>query len=95
MRIWSNGKLYPVVIEPLGEGEAEFRGRRTTLRRYGISGYRVPGEREWKGGLELLLADDESSTPVEMFVLNKGVRARLRLDEEASQFGLPEPERPG
>ena len=91
MRIWSNGKLYPVVIEPLGTDRAEFRGRLTTVRRYAISGYRVPGEREWKGGLELHLADDASATPVEMHVLNKGVHARLRLDEEASQFGLPDP----
>ena len=89
MRIWSSGKLYPVIIEPRGVGRAEFRGRETRVRRYSISGYRVPGEREWKGGLELVLADDESATPVEMFVLNKGVRARLELDEEASQFGLP------
>ena len=91
MRIWSNGKLYPVIIEPRGEDHAPFRGKQTRLRRYAISGYRVPGEREWKGGLELLLADDESATPVEMLVLNKGVRARLRLDEQASQFGLPTP----
>jgi len=90
MRIWSNGKLYPVLIEPRGGGRAEFRGRPVTVRRYAITGYRVPGEREWNGGLELLLADDPSSTPVEMFVLNKGVRARLTLDEEGSQLGLPE-----
>ena len=93
MRIWSNGKLYPVIIEPHGVGRAEFRGQETRVRRYSISGYRVPGEREWKGGLELVLADDESATPVEMFVLNKGVRARLELDEEASQFGLPDLQR--
>lgn len=91
MRIWSSGKLYPVVIEPRGVGRVEFRGRPTTVRRYAITGYHVPGEREWRGGLELVLADDSSATPVEMFVVNKGVRARLRLDEEASQFGLPGP----
>ena len=90
MRIWSNGKLYPVVIEPRGEARGNFRGRRSRIRIYAIRGYRVPGEREWKGGLELHLADDPSATPVEMHVLNKGVRARLRLDEEASQFGLPD-----
>ncbi len=90
MRIWSNGKLYPVLVEPRGEGHADFRGRRAKVRIYSIRGYRVPGEREWKGGLELHLADDASATPVEMYVLNKGVRARLRLDEEASQFGLPD-----
>ena len=90
MRIWSNGKLYPVVIEPRGEGRREFRGRQVRVRVFSIRGYRVPGEREWKGGLELHLADDPSATPVEIFVLNKGVRARLRLDEEASQFGLPD-----
>lgn len=90
MRIWSNGKEYPVVVEARGERRTMFRGRQTEVRIYSISGYRVPGEREWKGGLELHLADDESATPVEMFVANKGVRARLRLDEEASQFGLPD-----
>ena len=93
MRIWSNGKLYPVVVEPRGVGRAVFRGRPGTVRRYAISGHRVAGERQWNGGLELVLADDESATPVEMFVTNKGVRARLRLDEEASQFGLPDPPR--
>ena len=90
MRIWSNGRLYPVVIEPRGEAQGEFRGRRSTIRIYSIRGYRVPGEREWKGGLELHLADDPSATPVEILVLNKGVRARLRLDEQASQLGLPD-----
>ncbi len=94
MRIWSNRKLYPVVIEPRGEGRTEFHGNQTKVRIYSISGYRVPGEREWKGGLELHLADDASATPVEMFVINKGVRARLRLDEEASQFGLPDLRQP-
>ena len=91
MRIWSNGRLYPVVIEPLGTDRTEFGGERITVRRYAISGYRVPGEREWKGGLELHLADDESATPVEILVVNKGVRARLSLDKEASQLGLPGP----
>ena len=90
MRIWSNGKVYPVIVEPRGEERADFRGRPTQVRVSSINRYRVPGEREWKGGLELHLADDASATPVEMFVLNKGVRARLRLDEEASQFGLPD-----
>ena len=90
MRIWSSGRVYPVVVEPGGEERAVFRGRPTTVRIYSIRGYAVPGEREWKGGIEFHLADDASATPVEMVVLNKGVRARLRLDEEASQFGLPE-----
>ncbi len=90
MRIWSNGKLYPVVIEPLESRRQPFRGRLATVRGYAISGRAVPGEREWNGGIELYLADDESATPVEIFVLNKGVRVRLLLDEEASQFGLPQ-----
>lgn len=89
MRIWSSGRIYPVVIEPQGETWTEFRGRRTRLGIYSIRGYSVPGEREWKGGIELHLADDRSATPVEMIVINKGIQARLRLDEEASQLGLP------
>ena len=93
MRIWSNGKLYPVTIEPLGERRASFRGREVAVRGYGIRGRRVAGEREWRGGLELYLADDASATPVEIYVLNKGVRVRLLLDEERSQFGLPQARR--
>ena len=78
------------MVEPHGEERTVFRGRPTTVRIYSIRGYAVPGEREWNGGIEFHLAEDASATPVEMVVLNKGVRARLRLDEEASQFGLPE-----
>lgn len=90
MRIWSNGNLYPVVIEPLGERRASFRGRQATVRGYAISGDPTREGRPWNGGIELHLADDPSATPVEIFVVNKGVRVRMRLDEEASQFGLPE-----
>jgi hypothetical protein len=93
MRIWSNGNMYPVVLEPLDTRRAPFRGRLAEVRGYAIRGDRVPGEREWKGGLELYLADDPSATPVEMFVINKGVRVRLLLDQESSQFGLPETRR--
>ena len=38
MRIWSNGNLYPVVIEPLGERREPFRGRPAEVRGYAISG---------------------------------------------------------
>lgn len=90
MRIWSNGKLYPVLVEPGPVELRELRGRSTLVRTYGFRGYRVAGERYWNGGVELVLADDDSATPLEIFVLNKGVRVRLLLDEAASQFGLPE-----
>ncbi len=93
MRIWSNGRLYPVLIEPHGEERRRFRGREAEVREFRIRGYRVPGEREWKGGIDLYLADDDSATPVEILVANKGVRVRMLLDEEASQLGLPNPSR--
>lgn len=90
MRIWSNGNLYPVVIEPLGERREPFRGRQATVGGYAISGDPTREGRPWNGGIELYLADDPSATPVEIFVVNKGVRVRMLLDEEASQFGLPD-----
>lgn len=89
MRIWSGGNLYPVVIEPLGERREPFRGRQAVVRGYAISGDTEAAGRPWKGGIELHLADDPSATPVEIFVVNKGVRVRMLLDEGASQFGLP------
>lgn len=89
MRIWSNGRLYPVEVRPAETGVAELGGESHRVRRYEIRGVEVPGERLWTGAVDLVLADDPSATPVEIFVANKGVRVRLLLDEDASRLGLP------
>ncbi len=44
--IWSKGRLYPVVIEPVGD-ESE------TVRKYYVSGIRKEGFRYWKGSFSI------------------------------------------
>ncbi|HEX9945075.1 MAG TPA: DUF3108 domain-containing protein [Thermoanaerobaculia bacterium] len=69
MEIWSDGKIYPVVVIPLGLDTRKTRdGKVMQVRRYSIRGIEVPGRRKWKGKLDLWLARDEASTPVEIVI---------------------------
>lgn len=68
LEIWSEGRLYPVVVMPLERERRRLRGREVVVRRYSIQGVEVPGQRRWKGRLELWLADDGIGTPVEIVV---------------------------
>lgn len=79
MRIWSDGKLYPVVVLPLEHDRRQLRGKSVRVRHYSIRGVEVPGERFWKGRLDLWLADDEASTPVEMRVERGWAGVKLEL----------------
>lgn len=69
MEIWSDGKIYPVVVMPLGTETRKMRdGRQIAVRRYSIRGIEVPGRRKWKGKLDLWLARDAAATPVEIVI---------------------------
>jgi len=69
MEIWSDGKIYPVVVMPLGTETRKMRdGRQINVRRYSIRGIEVPGRRKWKGKLDLWLARDAAATPVEIVI---------------------------
>lgn len=82
MRIWSDGKVYPVVVVPEG---AEVRtlpgGRKVETLHYRIRGVEVPGERFWKGHMDLWLARDDGNTPVEIHFDRTLMGVRLRLDQ--------------
>ena len=83
MRIWSDGKIYPVEVEPAGEETRKLPGgRKVETRHYVIHGLDLPGERRWKGELELWLAEDEAATPVEIQYDRSLVGVRLRLAAE-------------
>lgn len=77
MEIWSDGKLYPVLVVPLGDEEREISGRRVRARHFTVRAAPLPGRRLWKGQLDLWLADDEVATPVEILVERSGARVRL------------------
>lgn len=69
MEIWSDGKVYPVVVIPLGDENRKMRdGKKVAVRHYSIRGIDVPGRRKWKGKLDLWLARDAAATPVEILI---------------------------
>jgi hypothetical protein len=79
IEVWSDGKIYPVVIQPHGLeryklGDREINARHFTLE--AVAG----SEDRWKGKLELWIADDEAATPVEIVVYRSGAAVRLRLE---------------
>jgi hypothetical protein len=81
MRIWSDGRLYSVVVVPLESEQRQIGRRRVAVRHYSIRGAEASGERFWKGRLDLWLADDEASTPVEIRVERGWAAVKLELDE--------------
>jgi hypothetical protein len=83
MRIWSDGKLYPVVVRPGGEETRRLPGGAVRTRRYTIAGVRVAGERFWEGHLDLWLTLDQEATPVEILVARKWARVRLERDPDS------------
>jgi hypothetical protein len=69
MEIWSDGKIYPVVVIPLGLENRKLRdGKMVPARHYSIRGVDSPGRRKWKGKLDLWLSRDAAATPVEILI---------------------------
>lgn len=66
LEIWSDGKIYPVVVVPLGEEVRTTPAGKVKARHYSIRGVQAEGRRRWKGKLDLWLAADEAATPVEI-----------------------------
>jgi hypothetical protein len=79
MEIWSDGKVYPVVVIPMGEVQRKVGGRQVAVNHYSIRGVRLPDRRRWKGKLDLWLAQDETSTPVEILISRNMADVHLEL----------------
>ncbi len=79
MRIWTDGKVYPVEIVPLGVEMDGFDGERIAVDHYAVRGVDVPGERSWKGSLEVWLTRDEAAVPVQIVFRHERGKVRLRL----------------
>lgn len=78
-RLWSSGNYYPIEITDAGRGWGMLGERRVGTRTFLIEGLRLPDERFWKGRVELVLADDENATPLEIVLRQEGVKVRLVL----------------
>lgn len=85
MEIWSDGKVYPVTVEPKGREEREIGDCKVVTRRFSFEPRNVEGQRRWKGSMELWITDDETATPVEIRIERSLANLHLRLVE------LPEP----
>ena len=80
MEIWSDGKIYPVIVIPLGvESRRMQDGRKVDVRHFSIRGIATPDRDKWKGKLDLWLARDETSTPVEILLSRNLADVHLEL----------------
>lgn len=69
MEIWSDGRIYPVIVVPLAAETRKMKdGRKLAVRRYSIRGIEEPNRRKWKGKLDLWLTTDGQATPVEILI---------------------------
>jgi Protein of unknown function (DUF3108) len=89
MEIWSDGKIYPVVVIPLGAEQRKTQGGKTiAARHYSIRGVEMPGRRKWKGKLDLWLAQDPAATPVEIVISRNLADVRLELKSAVKAASL-------
>jgi len=79
MEIWSDGKLYPVQVQPAGTETRKVGGKSVETLHYTIRPLVRPERRVWKGELDLWFARDPQATPVEMLVARSPARLRLAL----------------
>jgi uncharacterized protein DUF3108 len=80
MEIWSDGKVYPVVVIPQGPETRTLQdGRKVDVQKFSIRGIDVPSRRRWKGRLDLWLARDEAATPVEILISRNLADVHLEL----------------
>lgn len=80
LRIWNDGKIYPISIIPRDRVTRKVNGKRVVARHYAIRARRVPNERLWKGRLDIYLAEDAAATPIEISLERRMARVRLLLD---------------
>ncbi len=82
LEIWSDGRLYPVEVVPLGVATRKLGGTKVATRHYSIRPLVRPERRVWKGELDLWFAQDEAATPIEMLVARPPAKLRLELVQQ-------------
>ena len=77
--IWSDGKTYPVTVEPRRVEVLEIEGRRIPAHLFELRGSRVDGERFWAARADVWLSTGPEALPVEMLYRQRLGRLRLTL----------------
>jgi len=81
MEIWSDGKVYPVLVEPKGREERKIGDEIVMTRRFSFGPGGERDGRRWKGGMEVWIAEDKAATPVEIRLVRSLAKLNLRLVE--------------
>lgn len=80
MEIWSDGRIYPVIVIPLGPETRKTRdGKQIEVSHYSIRGIEMPGRRRWKGKLDLWLTRNDAATPIEIVLSRNLADVHLEL----------------
>ncbi|HEX3553264.1 MAG TPA: DUF3108 domain-containing protein [Thermoanaerobaculia bacterium] len=80
MEIWSDGKVYPVIVVPQGlETRTLQDGKKVQVQKFSIRGVDMPDRDRWKGRLDLWLARDDAATPVEILISRNLADVRMEL----------------
>lgn len=81
LEVWSDGKIYPVMVIPRDFEERQVGDRTVRVRHYDVRGFDVPDRRRWKGSMDLYLAQDARATPVEIRLVRSLAKLQLELVE--------------
>lgn len=79
LEIWSDGKIYPVVIVPLGQESRFIDHHQVYTLHFSIRPVEIANARRWKGRVEVWLARDAVATPVEIEIIRSLADVRLEL----------------
>lgn len=79
LSIWSDEKIYPVLISPRGRERRTLPAGTVETRHYAIRGIDTGEGRFWKGKVDLWLATDPAATPVVIQISRSLADVRLEL----------------
>lgn len=81
--IYSDGKIYPVLFQPLGTRNVMWRG--TTVAARGFEIKAAPGsDKRWPGGVKVWLTPDDQAIPLRIEIA-RGSLASLQLELETAR----------
>jgi hypothetical protein len=84
MEIWSDGKIYPITVIPMGNEVRTISKQNVETRHFAIRGRDLPDRRKWTAKVDFWLARDSASTPVEIQISRRLADVRLELRPAAS-----------